>query len=355
MKSRCICILLVGLLFPLQAIGQKVTVQTIKSPQAFAAMQGRNGEIVQSLPGERVIEKEVTNGKTSLYYLQRSGERTKIYEGVSADYFTRSRTGERICFSAGDGFIVKDLTSQQEFKINSADAAYVKGFGNISPDGSQVVFDEAPRAHAANQSLSDYLVVTRDLATGKERLIANGGYPKWSSTSQQIVFDVSKGPPSQRTLYLCVCNSNGAETRTLNSSINMGGWHKAWSPDGKYIMDLDRAGDLRIVDVVKDVAVAIPPSRLGTVPNCRKWFHSTEWSPDGKSILVHVAIDSEITEVLAGWELFLVSVDGSTIEKLEVPELGMQTPIWLSNDTFLYCNRKMGIGWKEVTIRRIGQ
>lgn len=355
MKSRCICVLLVGLLFPLQAVGQKVTVQTIKSPEAFSAMQGRTGNIVMSLPGEAVIEKEDVDGKTVLYSLDRTAKRTKIYQGGRVDYFTHSRTGDRICFSAQGMFVVKDLRTSKEFSIRRVDPIYAGFFANISFDGQNVVFNRALREGRANYSANDYLIVTRNLASNEEQVIGSGECPKWSTHSRQIVFGRGEGDLGDWTSYLWVMNSDGSGARKLHSSINMDGWYVTWSPDGKYIMDLDRAGDLRIVDVVKDEAVVVPPSRLGNVPNCRKWFHSTEWTPDGKSILVHVAIDSEVTEVLAGWELFLVSVDGSNIEKLEVPDLGMQTPIWLSNDTFLYCNRKMGIGWKEVTIRRIGQ
>ena len=355
MKSRCICVLLVGTLFPLQAIGQKITVQTIKSPQVFAPMQGRTGEIVQSLPGERVIDKETVNGKTSLYYLDKEGKRTKIYEGGAVEHFTRSRTGERICFHAQGKFIVKDLATLQEFRFEELAPLYLKGFANISPDGDKVVFGKSPTRRSVNQSDNDNLITVRDLMTEEEQVIGKGADPKWSTVSQQIVFSIADGHVGDWTPYLWVMNSDGTGARKLKSSIYMDGWYVTWSPDGKYVMDSDRRGNLRIVDVAKDKAVVVPPSDLGEVPNCRKSFFSTEWSPDSKTILVHVLVEREITEEIAGWELYSVSVDGGKIEKLEVPRLAMETPLWLNNEKLLYRNSQAGDGWNEAAVRRAEQ
>ncbi|MBU2505460.1 MAG: hypothetical protein KJ799_01870 [Bacteroidetes bacterium] len=348
------------LLIGTNIIGQEISKLLLNKIEPFKTMQGSTADIVQVLPGERIIEKTSLDGKTFLFCLDKNGRRTKIYEGNPVDYFSHSQNGNRICFSTGgDEFIVKDVNTLQEFRFVKLDPVYLSRFANISPDGEEITFFKSKRLRNEGETLNDDIIVVRNSSTKEDRVIGNGGCPKWSPNSSQIVFSRVEGGKCDWTDYLWIVNSDCTGLRQLNSTIHMGGAHVKWSSDGKYVMDSDREGNLRIVDVLKDEAVVIPMSRFGKAPdNARKEPSNSSWSPDGKSILAEIMTYNFRDEMLDK-ELFLISVDGTKIEKLIIPTLNNDEfrlnpklfPIWLNNSELLFRNTQQGNLWNKAVVR----
>jgi WD40 repeat protein len=347
---------LTAVLFCLLTFGskaQEITTRTLENGQPFSAMQGSTADIIQVLPGEKIIENATIDGKTVLFCTENSGKRTKIYQGNRIGHFSHSQNGERICFEIAGEFIVKDINSGQEFRFQTVDPVYVSRFVSISPDGDKIVFDKTERHPKGHRSVNDHLIVIKDLKTGEERIITKGGCSKWSPTSQQIVFLRSDGYIAHWTDYLWVINSDGSGLRKLNSAIHLGGARVQWSPDGKYVMDSDRQGNLRIVDVKKDEAVIVPPSRFGNVPDAIKEYMGESWSPDGKTILARVIVVKDITTIDS--ELYLISVDRTKIEKIDIPGLNKEIPVFLNSSELLFRNSQQGNVWNKTTIKSTEQ
>jgi hypothetical protein len=354
MKTTSIFITLTFLLLiATNIMGQEISKLVLDKIKPFKTMQGSTADIVQVLPGERIIEKSSLEGKTVLFCTEKSGKRTKIYEGNPVDYFSHSQNGNRICFSTGgDEFIIKDVNTLQEFRFPTLDHIYLSGFANISPDGNYIVFDKSERWPKENQSINDDLIVIKNLISKEERVIGKGVFPKWSPNSQQIIFGRADGYIGNWRSYLWIVNSDGTGLRKLMSSIHLGGWHIEWSFDGNRVMDSDREGNLRIVDVLKDEAVVIDVSRLGELPNTKKYFIKTAWSPDSKTILTQVQVDRAVTEENIDQEIFLISADGSKVEKIVITGLNAEEfHLWLNSNELLFRNNQLGNIWNKAILR----
>lgn len=357
MKTTSIFITLTFLLLiGANIMGQEISKLELNKIEPFETMKGSTADIVQVLPGEKVIEKTTLYNKTTvfttLFCTDKNGKRTKIYEGGRVDYFSHSQTGERICFSDGGNFIIIDIPTLQEFRFQTVDAIYMSAFPNISPDGDEITFLKSERSEKEGVTINNDLIIVRNIITKEERIIGNGCWPRWSPNSSQIVFSRVEGSIGNWTSYLWVVNTNGTGLRKLKSSVYLSGAEVEWSPDGNYVMDPDRQGNLRIVDVIKDEAVVVPPTRFGKPPgNARKEYWHTSWSPDGKSILAEVYTFNYKDETLDR-ELFLISVDGTKIEKLIIPGLNNDKfPIWLNSNELLFQNTHLGNVWNKTIVR----
>jgi Tol biopolymer transport system component len=331
--------------------GQEISKRMLHKNQRFEVMGESTAEIVQVLPGEKIIEKTTLDNKATLFFTDKNGKQTKIYDGNLVDHFSHSQAGERLCFQAGGEFIVKDVNTLQEFRYQTLDPIYLSSFATISRDGNEITFHKSARLSKEGETINDGVIMVRNVITQEERVIGNGGWPRWSSNSSQIAFSRVEGSIGDWTNYLWVVNSDGTETRKLESAIHMGGAHVKWSSDGKYVMDSDREENLRIVNVLKDESVVVPVSRLGKIPNARKYFGKTAWSPDSKTILAQVFVDKDITEENIGIELFLISVDGAKIEKIDIPGLNKDFPIWLNSSELLFRNSQQGNLWNKTIVR----
>lgn len=340
-------------------IGQEISKRTLQKIQRFEAMGKSTADIVQVLPGEKIIEKTALDNKTTLFCTDKSGKRTKIYEGKYAGQFSHSKTGERLCFQDEYEFIVKDISTLQEFRFPTVDPVYLSSSANISPDGNEILFNKDERSPTGNYSANDYLIVTKNLVSKEEQVIGKGSSPKWSPNSNQIVIGRADGYIDNWTLYLWILNTDGTGLIKLRSAIHLSAAAINWSSDGKYLMGSASYGDIRIVDVIKDEAVVVPMSRFGKASNnARKEPTNLSWSPDGKSILAEIKTYNFRDETLDK-ELFLISVDGTKIEKLIIPTLNNEEfrlnpkffPIWLNSNELLFQNTQQGNIWNKTMVR----
>jgi len=95
----------------------------------------------------------------------------------------------------------------------------------------------------------------------------NGGYPDWSPSGEEIVFQSQRG---DGRLHLWVTAVEGGEPRQLT---DVPAYHPAWSPDGRYIacvamggLDVVRVDDGQMLPVLRGHGNVAAPS----------------WSPDGR-------------------------------------------------------------------------
>lgn len=355
MKTKFLFTLTVYFLLASSSVtGQEISKRTLQKIQRLEAMGQSTAEIVQVLPGEKIIEKTEIDNKTTLFCTDKSGKRTKIYEGKSFGYlFSHSQTGERLCFQDEYEFIVKDINTLQEFRFQTVDPIYLSSFADISPDGNEIVFHKSERFPKGKRTLNDDKIVVINLVTKKEEVIAAGAAPKWSPNGNKIIFSRIDGTEDNwGPDYVWIINRDGTGLHKLNSSIHLGGSALIqWSSDGKFLMDNDRQGNLRIVDVVKDKSTVVPAARFGKVINYdRKEYMQVSWSPDGKTILADVGTYNQNDERI-GRELFLISVDGSKIEKIEIPGLNNEYPVWLNGNELLYRNSQQGNIWNKAIVR----
>jgi hypothetical protein len=86
-----------------------------------------------------------------------------------------------------------------------------------------------------------------------------------------------------------------------------------------------------------------------------KCFGKTAWSPDSKTILAQVFVDKDITQENIGIELFLISVDGTKIGKIDIPGLNNVFPVWLNEHELLFRNTLRGNVWNKAIVRSIEQ
>ena len=189
--------------------GQEIGKRTLHKNQRFEVIGESTAEIVQVLPGEKIIEKTALDNKTTLFCTDKSGKRTKIYEGNLVDHFSHSQTGERLCFQAGGEFIVKDVNTLQEFRYQTLDPIYLSSFATISRDGNEITFHKSARLSKEGETINDGVIMVRNVITQEERVIGNGGWPRWSSHSSQIAFSRLEGSIGDWTNYLWVVNSDG--------------------------------------------------------------------------------------------------------------------------------------------------
>jgi len=282
-----------------------------------------NKKIIVTLPNNQyLVKRQVNNSlRVYIYRVDSNGKEKLIHEGKRIGYFSFSKISNRLCFSEGKNFIVKDINTGENFVIPRIVNGNGRGFANISPSGKQIVFDESKIKRTRDQTINSYSIIVRDLETTVEKKVGNGAWPKWSPAGNLILFSRSEGSRGNWTGYIWVVKPDGSDLHKLSSSKYMGGWPVQWSRDGKYILDLDtdrRRGYLHIVDVLQDNAVALPINRF-VQPSSTFYreYLGAALSPNSKFILVQVSLTPNQEEAIIGIERYLISIDGTEIIKIK--------------------------------------
>ncbi|MHC5212558.1 MAG: protein kinase domain-containing protein [Planctomycetota bacterium] len=149
-----------------------------------------------------------------------------------------------------------------------------------SPDGSRLAFvstrdrDERLSSVIGLDDLSAHVRTGGDIfiapALGGPpvKLVDDGGYPHWSPSGEEIVFQSRRD--GQLRLWVAAVEGGGLRRLTEFSAI-----HPAWSPDGRYVACV--AGRVLGVVRVDDGEVFPLVSRHGAVA-------APAWSPDGRHL-----------------------------------------------------------------------
>jgi Tol biopolymer transport system component len=174
-----------------------------------------------------------------------------------------------------------------------------------SPDGRTIVF-------ARDRTLS-----TMRAATGtrlrKLNLWRRGsfGSPDWSPDGRRIVFH-------HATAGFYVVRADGRGARRLKAPGVCGRFPR-WSPDGKQIAFIGACN--QAVMVVrpngKGLRVIVRPPNLDVDANAA-------WSPDGRHLLF--VAGRAISREFGRSELWVVSLNGRVVRRIEIPELPLDVP-----------------------------
>jgi len=158
-----------------------------------------------------------------------------------------------------------------------------------SPDGTRIVF----RRNEA--------IVTRELSSGKEKILVSDGYPHcsgpaWSPDGKLIAFacrwDAGNG--------LFIVAAEGGKPRKLYDQ--KGACEPHWSPDGSRIA---YETETHIFTIKPDGTDNRPVTYFGGVQ------HYADWSPDGKWLVFCQAPSPN-----GPWELYLIPSVGGTPRRL---------------------------------------
>lgn len=322
--------------------------------KAFNFPVASNEELIVTLPNDQyLVKRQVNNSlKVYIYRVDRNGKEELMHEGERIGYFSFSQISSRLCFSEGKNFIEKDINTGENFVIPRIVNGNARDFANISPSGKQIVFDERKMKRTREQTINSYSIIVRDLETTVEKKVANGAWPKWSPAGNLILFSRIEGSRGNWTGYIWVVKPDGSDLHKLSSSKYMRGWPVQWSRDGRYIWDVDSRGNLHIVDVLQDTAVALPTNLLAqTSPAFFREYGYAVWSPDSKFILVQVNLESIPDETIIGSEKYLISIDGTETIKIKGFPKKIKDMRWYNDSTLIF--RNFQGNWAKTNIGRI--
>jgi Tol biopolymer transport system component len=293
--------------------------------------------LVTILSSNEFIKERHEGGEYSIIEVDSTGEKPITSGLAPMGDFSYSSASHRLCFSEGKEIVILNWRTGRSIRIAAIGGSKPKYFANISPSGKYIAYDDGGAATEDKLSLNEYSSLVKDIASGSERVVANGAWPKWSPDGNLIALTRSEGVKAHWTFYIWVVKPDGNELRKLTSSKGMAGWPVSWSDDGKYLMELDAYGNLHIVSVAKDSATLIPTSRFGAdTKTYYREYLGASWVPGSKYVFTQVALTSTVQdETVIGVESYLVSVDGTQIIKLDLPK-GASNFAFLNDSTLVF-------------------
>jgi TolB protein len=221
----------------------------------------------------------------------RAGDEPALSADGTRIAFVRSAgTGTGIWIMGVDGSGLQQITSNPKWMDESP---------SWSPDGTQVAF---ARGSAPGTPRRIY-VVNVD-GTGLEPLTdpaSDRFEPAWSPDGTQIAF-VTAGPgtieANGQPPQIWVMNADGSRQMQV-TSVSVGAWRPAWSPDGSQIAFDDAGGGMSVIDADGSRLRQIGPTG---------GFDPT-WSPDGDRIAFTGGVDDH------HWVLSM-NLDGEEVKRL---------------------------------------
>jgi TolB protein len=187
-----------------------------------------------------------------------------------------------------------------------------------SPDGERIAYMMNEELYMMNSDGSGNLLLTTEIY---ERM-------KWSPSGTELAYHAFRGGPL--AIYKIGVDGNN-EVKLTGSEVSIMDMDFSWSPDGEkiaysisapkvdlYIMNNDGSGNHK-VDI--PIHVAYP-----------------SFTPGGNRIMFRSLIDSEV-------DLFLVGTDGSNLQRLESPNIGVGHAVMKGDESKIYFSGISGNNW----------
>ena len=205
-----------------------------------------------------------------------------------------------------------------------------------SPDGERIAYVSTKDGETA--------IYVMDLADGKvTRLTHGGGWngnPTWSPDGEWIMFDSSRDGPSAGFRNLFAVRPDGTDLRRVTHGSDYRG-QPSWAPDGKRVAFLLGRPHLagNIFTMSPDGSDQRQLTHQEGDPDASADY--ARWSPDSSRIVVLVSEPNEKKDVRPNASLFVVSVDGTEMHRLDVG-LGDGKPDWSPDGQWIAFKRVIG-------------
>ncbi len=186
-------------------------------------------------------------------------------------------------------------TGSGEPRQMTTDSSLYMGAADLSPDGSQIVYDRADKGFTKPE-----IAVVSSLGGFSKRIVNVGFTPRWRPDGKRIAYIQSAqwGSSSGKFEYRSV-NPNGSDDR-LEFTTDDFFWSYAWSPDGTAILYPKRMGPEKIELFVRELGSGTE-RQLTTLG---KKIGSFTWTQDGEIIFS--------ADVGGNSNLWMVGSDGGT-------------------------------------------
>ena len=219
---------------------------------------------------------------------------------------TSSLWGKIVFYSKRDGnteiyTMNSDGSNQTRLTFNNAsDSSPV-----WSPNGRQIAF------HSYRDDDREIYIMNVD-GTNQRNLTrhpASDGYPNWSPDGSQIAFTSNRNAGENQFLDIFVMDADGGNVQQVtNSGFAQG---PRWSPDGKWIL------------FTEGEAFAIRPDGTGlwqvSEPKVGAGMFLGGWSPDGKKIVYVESIDNLIKNNIMFIATLHPSIPQRVLKRVPVP------------------------------------
>jgi Tol biopolymer transport system component len=301
----------------LGVVGALVGLMCVGEVSASADPVVRNGPI--AFAGDRTGSFEIYRMRQDGSHVRRlthtAAGRASIFSDWSPDgrwiAFDSDRRGNVQLFVMNrNGGQVRQVTHNAQFN----------GDPSFSPDGSRLVFEQAPNAGCCSNIYSIRLDGSglRKLTHFTKETFASE--PEYSPDGRWIAF--AKFPPGGSRSAIFVIRANGGHLhRVTRQSLDAG--HPSWSPDGRWIIFNDN-----FTQPVGDIFTIRPAgsglTRLTFVEGRGQADYRPDYSPDGTKIVFnHIAGADQPPEV------WVMRANGSGKHRISDPAVGAAfAPRW---------------------------
>jgi serine/threonine protein kinase len=240
-----------------------------------------------------------------------------------------SNDGNWAAFPAADANGRWDIyymnTVSGESRCITSDSSMYMQHADISPDGSQIVYDRA------NAAMHPEIAIVSSVGGQSKKVVDDGVYPRWRPDGQRIGYVrwKSYGSQSGKAEFWTIKPNGNDNRRELVDSISNEAESFAWSPDGRSICWIRY-----VSEQCKEVMVyTLSTGRARQVTFDKKDITDVCWVPNGRIIFA--------SNRSGNFNLWMVPASGGSVTQI-TKGAGPDHSMEISSDgtKLLYCQRQ---------------